>query len=82
MDLIIDKNGIKQLSNPQNNLTKFKIIPANMVVLIYLKISKNKQSEKAPPVLSAEQFISLMVLKLLSQSNKLLPLKDKREINF
>lgn len=53
-----------------------------MVVMLYHKNSKNKQSEKVPPVLSAEQFISLMVLKLLSQSNKLLLLKDKREINF
>lgn len=47
MDLIIDKNGIKQLSNPQNNLTKFKIIPANMVVIIIVKKVKINDWERS-----------------------------------
>lgn len=71
VDLIIDKNGIKQLSNPQNTLTKFKIIPANMIVF-YLNIftRKRKLSERALLVSSKGQSISLIISKPLSLSKK------------
>jgi hypothetical protein len=56
VDLIIDKNGINQLSNPQNTLTKFKIISKNMQVAYNIPRNFSKL-EGDLQVLSKKQFI-------------------------